>query len=245
VIVAALAAAAVHAWRFARWRGWRTAGEPLLWCIHLGYAWLIVALLLRAAAELVPAVPRDAWIHAFTIGAYGMLKIGLMTRVALRHTGRPLQASFPMQAAFVMVLAASLLRLAYSAHGLGEWALAGSALLWAAAFVLYLIMHGPMLVQPGLPRAWHGCSGAVDRAGDWAERIAARDRGAIARAISAIENETADAAAVRKRSRDAPVTRRGGVWAAQVGKSTLVNADRRAARAAGPSRWWPWTLPAR
>jgi uncharacterized protein involved in response to NO len=153
VIAAALAAAAVHAWRFARWRGWRTAGEPLLWCIHLGYAWLIVALLLRASAEFFPAVPREAWIHAFTIGAYGMLKIGLMTRVALRHTGRPLQAPRPMQAAFVMVLAASLLRLAYSVHDLGEWALAGSALLWAAAFVLYLIMHGPMLLRPSLPRA--------------------------------------------------------------------------------------------
>jgi uncharacterized protein involved in response to NO len=152
VIAAALAAAAVHAWRFARWRGWRTAGEPLLWCIHCGYAWLIVALLLRAVAELVPAVPREAWIHAFTIGAYGMLKIGLMTRVALRHTGRPLQAPRPMQAAFVMVLAASLLRLAYSVHDVGEWALAGSALLWAAAFVLYLIMHGPMLLRPSLAR---------------------------------------------------------------------------------------------
>ena len=152
MIAAALTAAGVHAWRFARWRGWRTGGEPLLWCIHIGYAWLIAALLLRAAAELLPAVPREAWIHAFTIGAYGMLKIGLMTRVALRHTGRSLRASPPMQAAFVMVLAASLLRLAYSVHDLGAWALAGSALLWAAAFVLYLVVHGPMLLRPSLPR---------------------------------------------------------------------------------------------
>lgn len=150
--VVALAAAGVHGWRFARWRGWRTASEPLLWCIHLGYAWLIAALLLRAASELVPAVPRDAWVHAFTIGAYGMLKIGLMTRVALRHTGRPLAASAPMRAAFVMVLAASLLRLAYSVHGLAEWVLAASALLWAAPLVLYLAVHGPMLWQPSLPR---------------------------------------------------------------------------------------------
>ena len=149
---AALAAAGVHAWRFARWRGWRTASEPLLWCIHLGYAWLIAALGLRALAEFVPAVPRDAWIHAFTLGAYGMLKIGLMTRVALRHTGRPLQASAAMQFAFLMVFAASLLRLAFSVHDLGEWALAGSALLWAAAFLVYLALHGPMLLRPSLPR---------------------------------------------------------------------------------------------
>jgi uncharacterized protein involved in response to NO len=150
---AALAAAAVHAWRFLRWRGWRTASEPLLWCIHFGYAWLIVALALRAAAELIPGVPRDAWVHAFTVGAYGMLKIGLMARVALRHTGRPLDAPAPMRAAFVMMFAAAAARLAWSVHGLGEWALAFSALLWAAAFLTYLAVHGPMLWCPSLPRA--------------------------------------------------------------------------------------------
>lgn len=152
MVAAALAAAAVHAWRFVRWRGWRTAGEPLLLCVHLGYAWLIAALVLRALAELVPGLPREAWIHAFTLGAYGMLKIGLMTRVALRHTGRPTQAGLPMQTAFVMVLAAALLRLAFSVHGLGQWALAGSALLWAAALLTYLTVHGPMLLSPSLPR---------------------------------------------------------------------------------------------
>lgn len=150
---AALAAAAVHAWRFARWRGWRTTGEPLLWCVHLGYAWLIVALLLRAASEAFPSLPRDAWIHAFTLGAYGMLKIGLMTRVVLRHTGRPVAAGRVMPVAFVMVLAAALLRLAYSVHGLGEWALAAAALLWGAAFLVYLVLHAHMLLAPSLPRA--------------------------------------------------------------------------------------------
>jgi uncharacterized protein involved in response to NO len=150
--VTALAAALVHGWRFARWRGWRTTAEPLLWCIHLGYAWLIAALVLRALAGVTAQVPRDAWIHAFTLGAYGMLKIGLMTRVALRHTGRPLKASAAMQAAFAAVFAASLLRLAYSVHGLGEWALASSALLWCAAFLTYLAVHGPMLLGPSLPR---------------------------------------------------------------------------------------------
>jgi uncharacterized protein involved in response to NO len=152
MVAAALAAAAVHAWRFARWRGWRTTSEPLLWCVHLGYAWLIAALLLRALAELDAGVPREAWIHAFTVGAYGMLKIGLMTRVAVRHTGRPVVAPAAMQVAFVMVFAAAALRLAFSVQGLGQWALAGSALLWAAAFLAYVVIHGPMLLRPSLPR---------------------------------------------------------------------------------------------
>ncbi len=152
VAAAALLAAAVHAWRFARWRGWRTGSEPLLWCVHLGYAWLIVALVLRAAAELAPALPRDAWVHAFTLGAYGMLKIGLLTRVALRHTGRPLRASPAMQGAFLLVFAAALLRLAYSVHEPGTWALAASGFAWSAAFLGYLLFHGPMLMKPSLPR---------------------------------------------------------------------------------------------
>jgi uncharacterized protein involved in response to NO len=152
IATAALAAAAIHGWRFARWRGWRTVSEPLLWCLHVGYAWLIFALLLRAAAEFNLHIPREVWIHAFTLGAYGMLKIGLMTRVALRHTGRPLQASAMMQVAFLMVFAASLLRLAFSVYGLGEWVLAGSVLLWSAAFLTYLALHGPKLLAPSLPR---------------------------------------------------------------------------------------------
>ncbi len=149
---AALLAAAVHGVRFARWRGWRVIGEPLLWPLHLGYAWLIAGLLLRAAAELTPLVPREAWIHAFTLGAYGMLKIGLMPRVVLRHTGRPLHVAPLMRAAFFMVLGGALLRLAYSVHGLGEWALAASVLLWGSAFIVFLWLYAPMLVAPSLPR---------------------------------------------------------------------------------------------
>jgi uncharacterized protein involved in response to NO len=152
MLAAALAAAGIHAWRQARWRGWRTGSEPLLWCIHLGYAWFIVALLLRALAEVVPAVPREAWIHAFTVGAYGMLKIGLMTRVALRHTGRPLRASPAMQLAFGLMFLAALLRLIYAVQIPSAGVLATAALLWAGALLLYLAVHGRMLLRPSLPR---------------------------------------------------------------------------------------------
>jgi len=161
MVAAALAAAAVQSWRLARWRGWCTLSEPLLWCVHVGYAWLIVALLLRAAAALWPDVPKDAWIHAFTVGAYSMLKLGLMTRVALRHTGRPLKAPVPMQVAFLMMLAAALLRLAFAVHGLGQVALGAAGLLWAGAFLIYLVVHGRMLLWPSLPRASAAGVGAV------------------------------------------------------------------------------------
>lgn len=149
---AGIVAGAVHGVRAARWRGWRTASEPLLWTLHLGYLWFIAMFLLRALAELTPAVPRDAWVHAFTLGALGMVMTGLMTRVVLRHTGRAMTVASWMRGAYLMVFAAALLRLAYTVHDLGVWALAGSAVLWSAAFLVYLALYGAMLLRHSLPR---------------------------------------------------------------------------------------------
>ncbi|MDA8108017.1 MAG: NnrS family protein, partial [Betaproteobacteria bacterium] len=148
----ALGACALHAWRALRWRGWRTAREPLLWTLHLGYAWFILALALRAAAALGAAVPGDAWIHAFTLGALGLTMASLMTRVALRHTGRALRVRPAMRVAYLAVLAAALLRLGYAERAFGEAAILASALLWGGSFLAYAALYGPMLAAPSLPR---------------------------------------------------------------------------------------------
>ncbi len=152
IAAAAAIACALHVWRFARWRGWRTAAEPLLWPLHLGYAWLIAAIALRGLAALTARVPIDAWIHAFTLGTLGLTMLGLMTRVVLRHTGWPMRVAPALRSALFMLLAAALLRLAYTVHQLGEWALAAASALWAAAFVLYLVHYAKLLVRPSLPR---------------------------------------------------------------------------------------------
>ena len=150
---AALACAIVHGWRVARWRGWRVADVPLVFVMHLGFGWLVFAFALKAAADLAGFVPEAAWLHAFTVGALGMMMLGLMTRVVLRHTGRPLRVPRPMLAAWAMMFAAALLRLAATVHGLGHWAVAVAALLWTAPFAIYLWLFARMLVAPSLPRA--------------------------------------------------------------------------------------------
>lgn len=143
---------ALHGWRFARWRGWRTAGEPLLWSLNLGYVLLIAAIAVRAASALTPLVPPDAWIHVFSVGALGLTMLGLMTRVVLRHTGRPMVAPPLMKLAYLMVFAATLARLAFTVHHLNEGVLALSGLLWSLAFLLYLLCFAPMFWRPSLPR---------------------------------------------------------------------------------------------
>jgi uncharacterized protein involved in response to NO len=150
--IAAGVAVLLHLVRFLRWRGWRAAGEPLLWTLHLGYLWFVAALALRGLAELSPVVPRDAWIHAFTVGALGLTMAGLMTRVVLRHTGRALAVSGWMIGAYGAVFAAALLRLSVPLAGAGAWAITASALLWALGFLVYLLRYGAMLLAPSLPR---------------------------------------------------------------------------------------------
>ena len=151
--LAALACAGVHAARTARWKGWRLPDVPLVFVMHLGFAWLIFAFLLKAAADLAGLVPEAAWLHAFTVGSLGLMMLGLMTRVGLRHTGRPLVVPGAMKLACAMMFAAALVRLAATVHGLGAWAVALAAVLWGLTFFLYFLVFGAMLVRPSLPRA--------------------------------------------------------------------------------------------
>ena len=149
--LAALACALVHGLRVARWQGWRVSDVPLVFVMHAGFAWLVFAFVLKAAADLAGLVPEAAWLHAFTVGGLGLMMLGLMTRVSLRHTGRPLVVPGRMRAACVLMFVAALLRLAATVHGLGDWAVALAAALWAAPFALYLLQFGAVLLRPSLP----------------------------------------------------------------------------------------------
>ena len=147
----ALACALLHGWRCARWQGWRVADVPLLLVMHLGFAWLVLAFALKAVAELTGLVPEAAWLHAFTIGSLGLMMLGLMTRVSLRHTGRPLIVPHIMLVAYGLVFAAALLRLAATVLVLSPAVITLAASLWATAFAMYFICFRRSLMAPSLP----------------------------------------------------------------------------------------------
>ncbi len=150
--VAALACTLVHGVRVIRWKGWRAAEEPIVLSMNLGFAWLVAAFALRTIAAFGNSVPADAWVHAFTVGSLGLMMLGLMTRVVLRHTGRPLDMPPSIVAAGAALLVAALLRLAASVHGLGNAPVALAALLFAGGFSAWLARFAPMLLAPSLPR---------------------------------------------------------------------------------------------
>lgn len=144
----ALAAALANGWRLWLWRGWLAAREPLLWVLHLGLAWVALALALKAATPLLE-LSASAWIHAMGTGAAGTLILGVMTRVALGHTGRPLSLPRGALAIYLAVLAAGLARLLAALNLMDQrLALVVAAVGWVSAFTMFLLLYWPILSRP-------------------------------------------------------------------------------------------------
>ncbi len=144
-----LLAAALHLWRLLRWRGGATAAEPLLLVLHVGYAWLVLGVALLGVAVLDPLVPEAAAVHALTAGAAGTMILAVMTRATRGHTGREVAADGATSLIFVLVVLAAATRVA--AGFVPDWSvvlLMASAVLWIAAFGLFILSYGPMLVLP-------------------------------------------------------------------------------------------------
>jgi len=145
---AALAGVA-HLLRLIDWAGWRTRSDPLVWILHLGYAWIPLGLLLMALDFGFGLVAATAWLHALGPGAMGVMIVGVMTRVALGHTGRPLELPRLAVSAYWLIIAAALVRL-LTALGWLPWSVGVkiSALAWVAAFAVFLLLYLPILLRP-------------------------------------------------------------------------------------------------
>lgn len=147
--LALLIAGAITAARLARWQGWRTVSEPLLFVLHLGYTWLAIGLILLGGCVLLPAViPQSAGLHALTAGAFGTMILAVMTRAVRGHTGHPMTAGLPTAAVYALVTVAAVVRTA--APLTSEFFLelvSVSGWLWISAFALFLIVYAPMLLE--------------------------------------------------------------------------------------------------
>lgn len=151
VLVASLAAGVMHAVRLWKWHPQVTFKRPILWILHASYAWLPLGFVLLALAQLGWVVPSLA-VHAFAVGVIGGLIIGMVTRTARGHTGRPLQPSRGEVVAYALVMLAAVLRVLVPAvqPAWYAYALEGAACLWAIAFAIYLVIYTPWLMRTRL-----------------------------------------------------------------------------------------------
>ena len=147
-------AAALNAWRLARWAGGATWAEPLLFILHVGYAWVVVGVVLLGLSILGAGVPVASAIHALTAGAIATMILGVMPRVTLGHTGRDLTANRATVAILVLINVAAISRVCASWHTDDMMILLGlSAACWIAAFGLFEVVYGPMLLTRQLTRS--------------------------------------------------------------------------------------------
>jgi len=150
--IAFLAAVLVNGRRLSGWQSLKTLRVPLLWVLHMGYAWIVIGFAIKGLELLGVGVPAIAATHAFTAGGIGVLTLGMMARVSLGHSGRPLVVGKAMALAFAAINLAALCRV------FGIWLLPSltlrfleaSSLLWLLAFGIYVFVYAPILIRPRL-----------------------------------------------------------------------------------------------
>jgi uncharacterized protein involved in response to NO len=146
-----LLASALHLWRLLAWQPALTFKRPILWILHAAYAWISVGLALLGLAQM-GWVPVTAGVHALAVGATGGLIIGMITRTARGHTGRPLAVSRPEVLAYGLVMLSAGLRVLppLLAPGWYGASVVAAAALWSVAFLIYLGVFTPWLMQTRL-----------------------------------------------------------------------------------------------
>jgi uncharacterized protein involved in response to NO len=149
--VVAIVAAAAHLVRLYLWQPWRTLHTPLVWILHASYAWIVVYLVLRALAAW-GLVASPFAVHALTIGAIGGMTIGMMTRTARGHTGRPLVADRYEIACYALIQAAAVVRVfgGMLLPGIYLATVVVSAACWSVGFAIYAIRYWPILTRSRL-----------------------------------------------------------------------------------------------
>ncbi len=142
----AVLAMLAHLARLWLWQPWKTLKTPLVWVLHLAYAWVPLYLLFRAMAAM-DWVSASVAYHALTTGAIGGMIIGMMTRTAMGHTGRKLFAGKTEVACYLLVAFAAAVRVfvpLFNPALVGD-AVFVSAVLWSSGFALYAFRYWRIL----------------------------------------------------------------------------------------------------
>jgi uncharacterized protein involved in response to NO len=146
---ALIVAGILHAVRLARWAGERSRPEPLLWILHVGYAFLPLGALTIGIAALWPdRISPSGAQHLWMAGGIGVMTLAVMTRATLGHAGRPLTAGRGTTVLYLLMILATAVRVL--AEPLPEmapllWRL--SAFAWITAYVGFALLYGDILLR--------------------------------------------------------------------------------------------------
>ncbi|MGZ8533512.1 MAG: NnrS family protein [Candidatus Binatia bacterium] len=142
-------AAIANGIRLGGWYTHRLWRVPLLWVLHLGYSWIVVGFTLKAGSGLA-VIPPQFTLHAFSLGAIGVLTMGMMARVSLGHTGRPLKVGPGMASAFAAVNLAAVTRgllPILHPHWFSQLVILSGGL-WLVGYAIFIVVYVPILLRP-------------------------------------------------------------------------------------------------
>jgi len=141
-----------HAWGLRR-----SLGIPMLGVLHIGFAWLGIAMLLSAVQSIVlfsSGGTAFVWglapLHALTVGCFATLLVGMGTRVTLGHSGLPMRVDTPIRLMFIGIQLAAVLRVLADMLPVQimHWLYFAAAVVWLACFVPWVSRYLPVYWKP-------------------------------------------------------------------------------------------------
>lgn len=136
-----------------RLAGWYTHNiwkKPLLWSLLLAYLFITLGFALRAVSYFVE-ISEFLILHAYAVGGVAMITLGMMSRVALGHTGRDVfEPPTIIKWIMILILLAVIFRVGLPLIMMGNylnWILI-SQILWIAAYALFVKQYAMMLIKP-------------------------------------------------------------------------------------------------
>lgn len=137
-----LLASVANAWRMARWKGIKGLHEPLLWGLHLSYAFIPLGLFMWAV-ELGTGQRVETALHALAIGGMGTMMLAMMSRVSLGHTGRTIRTLPGIGVALALMAFAALMRSVWlwlfpqTSH----WVYTLVIIAWCISYVIFILYY--------------------------------------------------------------------------------------------------------
>ena len=133
--------------------GWYTPGiwkKPLLWSLYLSFWFICLGFALYVASHFL-GINKFLAIHAFAYGSIGVMTLGMMSRVALGHTGRGIQTPPPAIAyALGILLGGAVIRVLLPLLDSQRYLLwiGLSQALWLISFIIFIWVYLPILSKP-------------------------------------------------------------------------------------------------
>lgn len=138
---------------------WHTAGlwrVPLLWSLYLS-AWLINLGFFFYGLQAMQPNFSILTLHIFTIGGIGLMTLGMMSRVALGHTGRDIRKPSRWLGFVFAGLVASVIFRAmipmFTTQFYTGWVLV-AGILWCLSFAIFVWIYTPILLKPRVDGAF-------------------------------------------------------------------------------------------